>query len=678
MKNRTNKSQNPVFVKNNPTPQPISKRKILVSSLFVSSSLLLSACGGGGSSSTTSSDTSSSTLLKQTTLSISIEEGETKKINLLEDGCNADVATSANVKLIENGNVKPLPAIYEVDNINNTLNIDLTSTSIADSTVETDELTLVCENLYGSASGNLNVLKQDIANDSPLIAIFDLPSQLTVREDLTGSIRLSDADIPDSGVLEDSYQFNILDINDNLMANGTMTASESSQSSERRFVITNIDLAGYAEGEYRLVSEPIGTVIGGEENRQDDSVIVSFTFIVNAITDSPTTLEAPELENRTSSTIDVTTGVFADEDGVQSVSVGLYSDIDLNDVLQEREDGLFTGLNASTTYYVAAIGEAKNEVTETFEFKQSAGLEVSTSDLTDSPSTISPPIEDSKTTTSINVTPGSFNDDDGTRNVTVSLYSDFDLATLIETNVEGDFTDLEPSTAYYLAMTGETFNGASETWEAQKSSGLEVTTNDLTDSATTITPPTLDSKTGNSINTTIGSFTDDDGVRNISVGLYSNSGLTSLVASNENGEFSDLSAGTTYYLATIGEAKNGVTGNYESKQSDSITVETDAISSPEISVNDQQIIGRTTSLFFGNSENTAELEAPTVNNVNDDATYSLSSVTPDLPELTINSATGIATYSGNTAPADYEVTITVTNTDTGTASATFVLSVVDN
>jgi hypothetical protein len=54
----------------------------------------------------------------------------------------------------------------------------------------------------------------------------------------------------------------------------------------------------------------------------------------------------------------------------------------------------------------------------------------------------------------------------------------------------------------------------------KRSTALAVATNGA-DSATTITLPTLESKTDTTINTAVGSFTDVDGVQNITVELYS-------------------------------------------------------------------------------------------------------------------------------------------------------------
>lgn len=90
----------------------------------------------------------------------------------------------------------------------------------------------------------------------------------------------------------------------------------------------------------------------------------------------------------------------------------------------------------------------------------------------------------------------------------------------------------------------------------------------------TIGSPSLDSKTHNAINTTPGSTT---GMTNIRVDLYSNVGLTTLVGSNSTGDFTGLSASTTYYAVTVGDDYNENTGATETKRSTTLTVTTDAI-----------------------------------------------------------------------------------------------------
>ncbi len=55
-----------------------------------------------------------------------------------------------------------------------------------------------------------------------------------------------------------------------------------------------------------------------------------------------------------------------------------------------------------------------------------------------------------------------------------------------------------------------------------------------------MTPPTLDSKTDTTINTTIGTFSDADGVQNVTVKLYGDAGLTTLLDSQVSGDFTGL------------------------------------------------------------------------------------------------------------------------------------------
>ncbi|WP_303662764.1 hypothetical protein [Sulfuricurvum kujiense] len=129
-------------------------------------------------------------------------------------------------------------------------------------------------------------------------------------------------------------------------------------------------------------------------------------------------------------------------------------------------------------------------------------------------------------------------------------------------------TNIKPHLSELHAFEQMTF-GAN--MNLQSSNGVHRTTA-LTDNATTASPPTLDSATATTINTTAGTFADTDGVRNVTVVLYSDAGLTTLVASNANGDFTGLSAGTTYYAVTSGEAFNAETQTWESKRSSALSI----------------------------------------------------------------------------------------------------------
>jgi hypothetical protein len=104
----------------------------------------------------------------------------------------------------------------------------------------------------------------------------------------------------------------------------------------------------------------------------------------------------------------------------------------------------------------------------------------------------------------------------------------------------------------------------------QSTNGVRRTT--AADNSTTVGTPTLDVATATTINTTTGTFTDSDGVRNVTVSLYSDAGLTTLVGTNANGDFTGLSAGTTYYAITSGEAFNAQTQTWETKRSSALTI----------------------------------------------------------------------------------------------------------
>jgi len=70
------------------------------------------------------------------------------------------------------------------------------------------------------------------------------------------------------------------------------------------------------------------------------------------------------------------------------------------------------------------------------------------------------------------------------------------------------------------------------------------------------------------------------------------------------------------------------------------------------------------------------LPAPTVNNVDAGAVYSIVTGTTG---LTINSSTGVMTYDNDVnGNQNFSITIKVTNPDGGNSSTTFTLTVLDN
>lgn len=177
------------------------------------------------------------------------------------------------------------------------------------------------------------------------------------------------------------------------------------------------------------------------------------------------------------------------------------------------------------------------------------------------------------------------------------------------------------------------------------------------DAFTTITAPTLNTKTASSITVNTGTFTDSDGERNVTVKLYSDARLTSLAGTNVDGNFTGLTSSTTYYAVTSGEAKNATNGAWEVKVSSASEVTT--ISIPTISWTHQSVT---------NYGLPIDLPAPTVTNVYPGAVYSI--IDSGLGDkTTVNSTTGIITQSWPDTTQLYStsVTLRVTNVDGGYA-----------
>jgi hypothetical protein len=130
-------------------------------------------------------------------------------------------------------------------------------------------------------------------------------------------------------------------------------------------------------------------------------------------------------------------------------------------------------------------------------------------------------------------------------------------------------TNIKPHLSELHAFEQITF-GAN--MNIQSTNGIRRSAPEQTDNATTATAPTLDSATSTTINTTAGTFADADGVRNVTVALYSDAGLTTLVATSPSGDFTGLSAGTTYYAVTSGEAFNATTQTWEAKHSAALSI----------------------------------------------------------------------------------------------------------
>lgn len=116
----------------------------------------------------------------------------------------------------------------------------------------------------------------------------------------------------------------------------------------------------------------------------------------------------------------------------------------------------------------------------------------------------------------------------------------------------------------------------------------EVITPEVQDGPTTIGTPTLVSKTDTTVSVNPAGFTDVNGVKNVRVVAYSDAALTHEVSSSTSGSFSGLTGSTTYYFSMVGEAKNEVTGQFEEKKGEALTVTTDATNSAPTSTNETE------------------------------------------------------------------------------------------
>ncbi|MEA3406049.1 MAG: hypothetical protein U9R28_09980 [Pseudomonadota bacterium] len=240
-------------------------KKLFASTLVISSSILVSACGGGGGSSSESGTDGTKSLVKQEMLTVAVFEGETKSVNLLEEGCNDSVTSN-----LTYNDSQTLPENYNFTD--NVLTIDLTTTNIDDGADTTDLFELTCSTHVTSKKGNLSVTKQDLDSDALMTHVIDLPIAITTREHFAGSITLTDTDMPDSGVLNDRYTFDIIDTsNESSVFNGTMTTlTDDSESSRIYSISIDVDHSDSPidAGSYRFQTQAITPVITGYENEQ--------------------------------------------------------------------------------------------------------------------------------------------------------------------------------------------------------------------------------------------------------------------------------------------------------------------------------------------------------------------------------------------------------------------------
>ncbi|MDD4151218.1 MAG: putative Ig domain-containing protein, partial [Candidatus Gracilibacteria bacterium] len=187
-------------------------------------------------------------------------------------------------------------------------------------------------------------------------------------------------------------------------------------------------------------------------------------------------------------------------------------------------------------------------------------------------------------------------------------------------------------------------------------------------SPTTALAPIFVSKTDTTIYTTPGIFTNVDGVRNVTVKLYSNAALTTFVEANVNGDFTGLIANTRYWLVTTGESYNKATKTWETKVSPALAVTTG------VSTEVPPIMGDipNQNAINGTAYNLNVSTFTTLTNGDPISTYTLTGALPT--GVTFNSTTGL--LSGTpTQTGTFNLSVTATDNDGISNSDAFTLTV---
>ena len=98
----------------------------------------------------------------------------------------------------------------------------------------------------------------------------------------------------------------------------------------------------------------------------------------------------------------------------------------------------------------------------------------------------------------------------------------------------------------------------------------------VTDTPPTVWAPTTSNVTHNSL-TVVNNITDVDWVQNVMYYIYSDAWWTNLISSNNTGNFSGLSANTTYYVRTTAETLKKDTNTWQLQTSSLVSVTTEAL-----------------------------------------------------------------------------------------------------
>lgn len=208
-------------------------------------------------------------------------------------------------------------------------------------------------------------------------------------------------------------------------------------------------------------------------------------------TDSPETVNLPNLMWVTYSSITAQPWNVTDNDWViwTPVVAIYYSDPNTNPSAVRLDayntSWVFSGLNASTTYYLVTLATVIDWTTKNSKQVMSSTLEATTNAApTDAETITSAPTLVSVTSSSAIVQPWEFSDANWVQNVWVKVYYESTLVNEIPNLTITQLSDwnyqidwLSAWSTVYVAMVWEAKNWINEQWEIKKSLPLEVTLN---------------------------------------------------------------------------------------------------------------------------------------------------------------------------------------------------------
>lgn len=157
--------------------------------------------------------------------------------------------------------------------------------------------------------------------------------------------------------------------------NGVWTSAAGTVSSGQ-----SVRVRATASGSYstsNTVTLTIGARSGNFVVTTQAEPVVDYTPPANA----PTTINAPTLESKTTTTINMAPGAFTDGDGTRNTMVEIWNAA-RDTKLAEAANGDFSGLTPETTYSFKTVGEALNGTSGAWEPKSSAWIDVATEALT--------------------------------------------------------------------------------------------------------------------------------------------------------------------------------------------------------------------------------------------------------------------------------------------------------